>query len=259
MIPVKPSARILVRPQVDWEALRQELEEMGYGLEWWDSRKGTPQDFVEFAGRLCYTAFPGTKNRNVTRIRNSQEKYFANIIDQNHTSIFEHVYWVFSLRCSRVLSHELVRHRPGTSVSQESGRYNRLDLNDTEWVDVDPGYGLSDEIRGYFKGYLDGLSWEVQDLMDTIPWEDMSFKEKKAVTSWVRRFLPEGRATRLVWGANARALRHVIGMRTAPGAEIEIREMFGHVARLMADEAPLLFQDMREEVDENGVSYFVFG
>ena len=56
------------------------------------------------------------------------------------------------------------------------------------------------------------------------------FAEKKAKTSFMRRFAPEGVATGIMWTANVRALRHVIEARTAPGAEEEIRLVFAEVA-----------------------------
>lgn len=47
-----------------------------------------------------------------------------------------------------------------------------------------------------------------------------------------------------------RTLRHVIQMRTDPGAEEELRLVFDKVGRIMRDEAPLLFGDF--EVTEDG-------
>jgi thymidylate synthase (FAD) len=46
-----------------------------------------------------------------------------------------------------------------------------------------------------------------------------------------------------------RTLRHVIEMRTAPGAEEELRLVFDRVARIMQAEAPSLFQDFRRDDD----------
>jgi thymidylate synthase (FAD) len=73
--------------------------------------------------------------------------------------------------------------------------------------------------------------------------EGVPFKEKKHKTSFMRRFAPEGVATGLVWTANVRTLRHVIEARTAPGAEEEIRLLFGRLGELMRGEAPALFGD----------------
>jgi thymidylate synthase (FAD) len=44
-----------------------------------------------------------------------------------------------------------------------------------------------------------------------------------------------------------RTLRHVIEMRTAAGAEEELRLVFGRIAELMKKEAPELFQDFQPD------------
>ena len=74
--------------------------------------------------------------------------------------------------------------------------------------------------------------------------------EKKHKTSFMRRFAPDGVATGLVWTANVRTLRHTIEARTDPGAEEEIRLVFGKIGELMRAEAPALFGDY--EVSQDG-------
>ena len=48
----------------------------------------------------------------------------------------------------------------------------------------------------------------------------------------LRRVASIGLSTDIVWTANARTLRHVIEMRTAEGAEEELRLVFDKVARI---------------------------
>ena len=81
----------------------------------------------------------------------------------------------------------------------------------------------------------------------------MPFHVKKEVTSALRRLAPIGLSTDIVWSANARTLRHVIEMRTAEGAEEELRLVFDKVARLMLAEAPNLFQDFVRQDDGSWV------
>ena len=73
--------------------------------------------------------------------------------------------------------------------------------------------------------------------------EGLPFHVKKEVTSALRRLAPIGLSTDIVWTANVRTLRHVIEMRTAEGAEEELRQVFDKVAEAMCREAPDLFQD----------------
>ena len=53
--------------------------------------------------------------------------------------------------------------------------------------------------------------------------------------------------------ANVRTLRHVIEMRTAEGAEEELRLVFDRIASIMVAEAPNLFQDFRRMDDGSWV------
>ncbi len=79
--------------------------------------------------------------------------------------------------------------------------------------------------------------------------DGVPFDVKKEVTSALRRLAPLELSTSIVWTANVRTLRHVIAMRTAPGAEEELRAVFDRVAAVMAEEAPLLFQDFTRSDD----------
>ena len=163
--------------------------------------------------------------------------------------MLEHISYSFVFHnVSRVLTHELVRHRAGTAVSQESMRFVRLD-DIPFWF---PDWAHEDE----------ELMRQAYDLLARMEWFQVqlgrrfnldepgtSFAEKKAKTSFMRRFAPDGVATSIMWTANARALRHVIEARTAPGAEEEIRLVFAEVARIMQREAPALFGDFTEQQD----------
>ena len=79
--------------------------------------------------------------------------------------------------------------------------------------------------------------------------EGVPFHVKKEVTSALRRLAPIGLSTDIVWSANLRTLRHVIQMRTAEGAEEELRGVFDELASVMVREAPLIFQDFERSPD----------
>ena len=146
-------------------------------------------------------------------------------------------------------THELVRHRPGTAVSQESLRFVRLDdipFWFPDWAREDP------ELMKRATALLDQME-EFQRWMAEhfgLDEEGVAFHEKKHKTSFMRRLAPDGVATGIVWTANIRTLRHTIEARTDPGAEEEIRLVFGKIAELMRAEAPALFGDY--EVSDDG-------
>jgi thymidylate synthase ThyX len=139
-------------------------------------------------------------------------------------------------------THEVVRHRPGTAVSQESLRFVRLD-DIPFWF---PDWAKQDaELMKRATAVVEQLE-EFQRWMAGhfgLDDEGVPFHEKKHKTSFMRRLAPDGLATGLVWTANIRTLRHTIEARTDPGAEEEIRLVFGKIAELARAEAPILFAD----------------
>jgi thymidylate synthase (FAD) len=244
---VEPEVRLVARPKLDYEQIADYLREVG-GERWLerldrDQLDNDAQNLAEFAGKTCYRSWEPGLNPNVRRVRDDQEVYLRNILAQAHGSVLEHVNFTFVLHnVSRVLTHELVRHRPGTAVSQESLRFVRL-ADIPFWF---PKWAQEDgELMKRATAMLAELEAFQHWMADHFELDDDGVKmhEKKHKTSFMRRFAPEGVATGLVWTANVRTLRHTIEARTDPGAEEEIRLVFGKIGELMRAEAPALFGD----------------
>jgi thymidylate synthase (FAD) len=247
---VEPEVYLVARPELDYDEVARYLAEVG-GESWLerldrgdlDAELNDPENLAEFAGRLCYRSWQPGLNPNITKVRTDHAQYLENILRQMHGSVLEHVSFSFVLHnVSRVTTHELVRHRPGVAISQESMRYVRLreiPFWFPEWARGDA------ELMKRATDVLNRLE-EFQRWMTGhfgLDDEGVPFAEKKHKTSFMRRFAPEGVATGMVWTANVRTLRHVIEARTAPGAEEEIRLVVGKVAEVMRTEAPALFGD----------------
>ncbi len=247
-----PSVFLVARPQLDVGGLRAYLETVG-GASWLDRRLdesgGRPNAgelLVEAAGRTCYRSWEPGLNPNVSRVRTDQREYFANILRSAHGSVLEHASYSFALRnVSRVFTHELVRHRAGSAFSQESLRYVRLtDVGFRVPAALEP---MREQVVAIVE-QLEELQVEAARELG-IDDEGVPFDVKKEVTSALRRLAPMGLSTSIVWSANVRTLRHVIAMRTAPGAEEELRLVFDLVAGVMQREAPLLFGDFERGED----------
>lgn len=232
--------------------MRGYLSDVG-GESWLERRldesDGAPNGgelIVEFGGRACYRSWEPGLNPNVTRVRTDQREYFANILRSAHGSVLEHANWSFALRnVSRVFTHELVRHRAGSAFSQESLRYVRL---------TDIGFrvpAVLEPVREQVLSIVEQLEeFQVNAAEQLgIDADGVPFHVKKEVTSALRRLAPIGLSTDILWTANARTLRHVIEMRTAEGAEEELRLVFDEIARIMQAEAPGLFQDFTRQED----------
>jgi thymidylate synthase (FAD) len=205
---------------------------------------------LEFGGRACYRSWEPGLNVNVTRIRTDRQEYFANILRSAHGSVLEHASYSFALRnVSRVFTHELVRHRAGSAFSQESLRYVRL---------TDIGFRVPpalEPVREQVLSIVEQLEeFQVSAASKLgIDAEGVPFHVKKEVTSALRRLAPIGLSTDIVWTANVRTLRHVIEMRTAEGAEEELRLVFDRIVQIMLAEAPNLFQDFVRQDDGSWV------
>lgn len=165
-------------------------------------------------------------------------------------SILEHASITFVAKdVSRIFTHEQVRHRAGFAYSQESLRFVRL----TQLRYYLPECFAKDPWAAkYFHDKFEEMERWQQELTDHFSAElgpDAPFNRKKELTSAFRRLAPEGLATSIVFTANLRALRHVIRMRTSPGAEEEIRVFYDEVARMVKEAFPNVFQDM-ERLDD---------
>lgn len=278
---VVPIVRLFASPQVDWDAIRAYLESVG-GMEWYDrvteQEIGDAEALIEFAGRLCYRSWSPGLNPNVTKVREDSDEYLGNILKSLHGSVTEHAWFSFIFQdVSRVFTHEFVRHRAGTAFSQESMRYVRLTdipfwfppwcledeelfdrcvalLKDMEehqtWMAEHFALDATKLCMSCFQGFTDEANTMVcVNCQGTGRIPAVPFSEKKAKTSFMRRFAPDGVATAIVGSINIRAVRWIIQQRTEIGAEEEIRRVFDQVAFIMKERAPALMQDF-ERSDE---------
>jgi thymidylate synthase (FAD) len=210
---------------------------------YWDTdSENSSELIVELAGRVCYMSF-GDK-----QFRKTNSAYVGNLINQGHGSVLEHAVWDLLLTgVSRSLTHELVRHRAGTGISQLSQRY--VDESTADFVE--PGVIASDpELHAVwqrsveasheaYKELVAALAQKVQEKHSDLPRTQRLKMAKEAA----RSVLPNATETKMLFSANARALRWIITLRGGEGAEPEIRKFAVTLCRLMQKEAPVLFGD----------------
>jgi len=228
-----------------------------YGAQEWltrakDLQPNDSEFLIELAGRACYRSFGVGLNPNVSKVRDNPRDYLTNVLEKGDGSVLEHASVSFAfLNVSRIFTHELVRHRAGTAMSQESLRFVRpREIGIWVPTDVEPE---SKE----FEEAIDEITKRYRSLEGKFDWEKMSFERKKRVTSALRRILPDGIATNIIWTANHRTLRWVIEMRTDPSAEIEIRKVFGKVAEICIKDYSILYADFTRKELPDGTSQYV--
>ena len=211
-----------------------------------------PDLIPEFAGRFCYRSFDKGRPSN---------EYVANILGEAHGSVLEHTSVSFAISgVSRSLTHELIRHRAGTAISQESQRY--VDAKDIRFV-VPPllmqaaGWDgmsfatpslIADFERDCGQALLRYEEWrnsfrnEIEVLERAGDVKLATMKKKRALEA-ARALLPNAAETRLVWTMNLRAARHVCELRGSEHADLEIRRLAVALTRQMKDVTPLAFAD----------------
>lgn len=253
--------RLLGQTMPDMPAIRKYLED-DFGLEWTpeliESLGDTSSVLAAIAGKRCYKSFTANLNPNVTKVRSDAADYFENIFKQGHGSVLEHISFNFAFEgVSRIFTHELVRHRVGVAISQESLRYVRLgngvpipmrlrdslrgkgdtgDENGQPTKEAQTIHTMIHVVNEIEKAYQELLNiWDVENMTD--------FSQKKVVTSMLRDILPMGMATGMIWTVNARALRNIFDQRLSPFAEEEIRSVMTQVLEVVKDAAPMLFAD----------------
>lgn len=196
--------------------------------------------------KLCYASLSLGHNANITRVRGIEDNIKA-VFDSGHGSILEHIQFNFIINnCSRVFTHELVRHRVGTAFSQTSGRYCRLDAIDLVF---DP---ILEPVREDVRDIQKYLELKYENMVEKLDLNaEKDFDRKKKLTSALRRIAPNGQANQMAFSLNLRTLRHTVMARTARHAEWEIRNIFVQMYRLIKVEYPLFFHGAQEEFVEN--------
>lgn len=224
-----PVVTLLARPQF--------VEPAHLPVQWMgDSTDG--ERLAEFAGRLCYMSQKNPANRTT-------REYIANIMKQQHGSVFEHANWSLLMEgVSRSLTHELVRHRAGFAYSQLSQRY--VDESHAAFV-VPPAIIGDDALLAEWKGQVESAQATyvalVDKLMQRYAWVDDKVHRRKMAREAARGVLPNSTETKIVVTANARAWRQTLELRASEGAEMEIRRWAIAVVRALQAEGPSFFSD----------------
>ncbi|MCL5981193.1 MAG: FAD-dependent thymidylate synthase [Firmicutes bacterium] len=184
-----------------------------------------PEKIVAAAARLCYSP-DGADVLLDGMTKDKTQAFLAKLIELGHLSPVEHVSFTFAVEgISRVLSHQLVRHRLA-SYSQKSQRYVRED----DFACIEPPSVAADaEASRLFQEQMKNIRQAYRRLRELVHHED------------ARYVLPGACETKLVFTMNARSLLHFFRQRCCQRAQWEIRELADDVYREVKRVAPVLF------------------
>ncbi len=187
-----------------------------------------PEKVVAMSARLCYSPVGAAQLAdNMTDVQ--VEQLLSKIVEMGHLSTFEHAVFTFAVEgVSRVLTHQLVRHRIA-SYSQQSQRYVREDA--FEYI-VPQSIARNPIAQERFELLMQDIQAAYNELLELgVHRED------------ARYVLPNATETKVVITMNARALRNFFELRCCMRAQWEIRAMAEQMLKLVEPVAPLLFKN----------------
>ncbi len=196
-----------------------------------------PERVVAMAARLCYSA-SGAEELSEKMTDEQVEKLVGKIVAMGHASTMEHVSFTFGIEgISRVLSHQLVRHRIA-SYSQQSQRY--VAEHDFEYI-LPPTIEKNPEAKTKFEKLMGDIRSTYDELVAmNIPKED------------ARYVLANATETKVVVTMNARSLMHFFNLRCCNRAQWEIREMANKMLAEVKKVSPILFKNAGASCVETG-------
>lgn len=210
-----------------------------------------PEKIVAAAAKLCYSK-TGTQNILEGLTDEKVESFIEKLTSIGHESPIEHISFTFAVEgVSRVLTHQLVRHRIA-SYSQQSQRYVKLDQ--FEYI-TPPNIAGNPKAKALFEQAM-AEDQKHYDALTEILFEDylndymsagMTEKkakqaaEKKAIED-ARFVFPNACETKIIFTMNARTLMHFFKHRCCERAQWEIRAMSDEMLKLVKEVSPTLFK-----------------
>ena len=203
------------------------------------------------AAKLCYSPV-GVEAIEEKLDEAEVARFVAMLADMGHASPMEHISFTFAIEgVSRVLTHQLVRHRLA-SYSQQSQRYVRLDQ--FEYI-IPKAIEKDEAAKARFIESMKAAHRAYEDLTEELKavyvkeLEESGMDEKKAASAAEKRaiedaryVLPNACETKIVVTMNARSLMHFFTVRLCERAQWEIRDMALAMLKEVLAVAPEVFK-----------------
>lgn len=199
-----------------------------------------PDETVAAAAKLCYSPV-GAEKLMENFSPGEAEKFLAQLLELGHLSPIEHISFTFAIEgVSRVLSHQLVRHRIGVAYSQKSQRY--VKEKQFEYI-MPPSIAKSPETRRIFKEQMSKVQESYNELLKIVSAED------------ARYVLPNATETKLVVTYNGRSLHHFFQLRCCQRAQWEIRLLAELMLAEVRKVAPGVFKKAGATCTTQGICF----
>lgn len=199
-----------------------------------------PERTVAMSARLCYSPIGAAELEE--RISDEQAaKLVRKLVSMGHFSTLEHVTFTFAIEgVSRVLTHQLVRHRIA-SYSQQSQRY--VKEHDFETI-MPASIAKNPQAQEKFSA----LMTEIQNLYNELTEAGIPAEDARYV-------LPNATETKIVCTFNARSLLNFFSLRCCTRAQWEIRALANKMLAEVKKVAPVLFENAGPTCVSEGVCH----
>lgn len=210
------------------------------------------EKLVASAAKLCYSPV-GISDIEDKLSEDKVDKFLNMLMSMGHESPVEHVSFTFGVEgVSRVLTHQLVRHRIGASYSQQSQRYVRLEQ--FEYI-IPPDIENTPEAKSLFIKAMEEDQKHYNELTNILfenhysEYMKKGYEEKnaksmaeKCAIEDARYVFPNACETKIVFTMNARALFNFFKHRCCNRAQWEIRQLATEMLRQVRGVCPTLFK-----------------
>lgn len=213
-----------------------------------------PEKLIAGSAKLCYST-SNIEDLMNNLDRDEIERFISMLATIGHESPFEHISFTFGIEgVSRSLTHQLVRHRIGSSYSQKSQRYVRE--GSFEYI-IPPHIDDIPQARKIYIKAMEDAQSTYDKLANQLFEEHYKYylskgkaeniarnaAEKQSIED-ARYVLPNSCETKIVVTMNARALFNFFNKRCCNRAQWEIRELAMQMLKLVINVAPNIFKNV---------------
>jgi len=163
---------------------------------------------------------------------NDKKQLISRVVKKGHLSILRHANFVFNVTgCTRVLTHQLVRHQAGFNFSQQSLRYTKIEEDNNDFYDI------PDTLKN------SRFNFKIENEMENVKNLYLEIIEDGYKAEDARYVLPIGTKSNIVFSANGQSLYNFFKSRCCTRAQTEIRMLALKIYELMIKLYPYMFID----------------
>lgn len=182
--------------------------------------------------------------------KEADQKLINFLMQHNHGTPFEHIVFTFHVRCPLFVARQWFRHRIG-SFNEISGRYTTVKTDfwvpDSWRVNNTANHQASSEGDFSERDTTDLLKI-YHDALDTCEIAYNALIEQGVAREQARAILPMATYTEFYWSVNARSLFNFLKLRSAKGAQKEIRDYAEAILVIVKTIAPWTFEAFQNQI-----------